>query len=160
MLPENKMSTPPTLFELHGQYTQKLALYDEKVASALATNDESKLPEIKALNGEISNLLEKILSESDNSSGRIKQRREELVSTLSRIQRDYNGLSEKTDSLQLLRRIREGETGASHKTFQMYLFFFFMACLGILAIVFFGGRQNIPATTASAVTPPSIAPLV
>lgn len=160
MLPENKMSTPPTLSELHAQYKNKLVLYDEKVSKALTTNDASKIPEIKALNSEISKLLEQILSESDRSVGRIRESREDLVSTLSRIQRDYNGLSEKTDSLQLLRRIREGETGAPLKTLQMYLFFFFLACLGILAVLFVGGSQNIPATTASAMTPPSMAPLV
>jgi hypothetical protein len=162
MLPENKMSTPPTMSDLQAQYKVKIAAYDSKVAAAIATDDASKLPEIRALNTEISQLLEKMLTEVTNASAdtsTIKAQRSELVSTLNRIQRDYNGLVENTDSLELLRRIREGETRAPRREFEMYLFFFLLMCGGILVMVFFGS-QKIDATTMSAATPPRMAPFV
>lgn len=162
MLPENKMSTTPTLSDLQDQYKSKLAKYNTLLETALATNDTSTLPAIRALNAEISQILERILTEVSQSSAdasSLKADRRELVSSLTRIQRDYNGLVDNTDDLELLRRIREGNTSAPRKEFEMYLFFFFAACLTLLALVFFGG-QKIDATSMSATTPPSMAPLV
>lgn len=156
------MSTTPTLSDLQAQYKAKIAKYDTLLASALATNDTSKLPAIRALNTEISQILERILTEVSQGSAdasTFKADRMELVTSLNRIQRDYNGLVDNTDDLELLRRIREGNTSAPRKEFEMYLFFFFAACVAILALVFFGG-QKIDATSISPTTPPSMAPLV
>jgi hypothetical protein len=154
--------TTPTLTDLRSQYRAKIAEYDALLASSLAANDVSKLPAIRALNTEISQILERILTEVSQGSAdarSFKEDRGELVTTLNRIQRDYNGLVENTDSLELLRRIREGNTSAPRREFEMYLVAFLLACLGILAMVFFGG-QKIDATSMSATTPPNMAPLV
>lgn len=162
MLLENKMSTPPTLSDLRAQYKAKLAEYDALLGSALTTNDTTKLPAIRALNAEISQILERILTEVGQDSADTSTFKDDLgdfISTLNRIQRDYNGLAENTDSLELLRRIRDGEAAAPRKEFEMYLFFFLLACLGILAMLFFGG-QKMDATSMSATTPPRMAPLV
>lgn len=162
MLLENKMSTPPTVSDLQAQYKAKLVAYEKAVGEAVATNDTTKLAEIRALNEEISSLLEQMLTEVSNASvdtSTVKAQRTELVTTLNRIQRDYNGLVQNTDSLELLRRIREGTTDAPRKEFEMYLFFFLLMCGGILLLMFFGS-QKIDATTISATTPPRIAPFV
>lgn len=157
------MSTPPTTSDLRKQYTAKIAQYDAAVAAALATNDASKLAEIRTLNQEISNVLESMLADltMNGDDKTIGAQRSQLLANLNRIQRDYNGLSEKTDSLELLRRIREGETGASRDELMMYLFGFFLICIGILAMSIFGTSvQNIDATPARTMMPPSTAPLV
>lgn len=155
MLPENKMSTPPTTSDLNRQYQEKVARYETLVAGALASNDQSRLRELRALNTEINGILEQMLIDVRQGG----TQREQLVATLNRIQRDYNGLKDNTDTLTLLRRIREGETGATHKEFQMYLTGFLVICLGILAMVFFGDQIKLP-TATSAMTPASTAPLV
>lgn len=157
MLPENKMSTPPTVTDLQRQFKEKYAKYDEMVSTALATNNSTMIPQLRTLNQELNDLLEKMLAESNSVPGAIRVQREELVTTLNRIQRDYNGLKDNADTLTLLRRIREGETGASRKEFQLYLGLFFVLCLGILAMVFFGGQMKL-ATATSAMTPTRTAP--
>ena len=148
------MSTPPTVSDLQTQYKQKLAEYDRLVQNALATNDVSKIPELQTRNAELNEILEKMLSETGVN---IRVQREELVSTLNRIQRDYNGLKDSTDELTLLRRIRQSEEGASRKDFQFYLGLFFAICLGILGMIFFGGQMKL-ATATSPMTPRNTAP--
>lgn len=152
------MTTPPSMADFQAQYTQKLAAYDTLVQTALATNDTSKIPELQTKNAELNDILEKMLNEVHTVPTSIQIQREELVSTLNRIQREYNGLKDSSDELTLLRRIREGETGASRKEFQFYLGIFFALCLGILAMIFFGGQMTL-ATAMSAPTPNSTAPL-
>ena len=157
------MSTPPTISDLKVQYSAKIAEYDAKVSSTLATNDTTKLAELRALNQEIHAILDQILSDlaSKGDESKLREQRSELLTNLNRIQRDYNGLSEKTDSLELLRRIREGETGGSREELLIYLFGFFLICVGILAVSIFGTSvQNIDATPARTMIPPSTAPFV
>jgi hypothetical protein len=154
MLPENKMSTPPTTSDLDRQYRTLIARYETTITRALERNDRSKIRELQQMNEEISGILEEMLTDLRQGGNQ----REQLVATLNRIQRDYNGLKDNTDTFTLLRRIREGETGATHKEFQMYLIGFFVICLGILAMVFFGDQIKLP-TVTSAMTPASTAPL-
>lgn len=153
------MNTPPSASDLQKQYIDKTAEYETVLQRALANNDLSDLPRLRKLNQEISQLLEKLLNELQTTPQKIQVEREELVSTLNRIQRDYNGLKNSTDDLTLLRRIRQGETGASQKEFQFYLGVFFALCLGILAMVFFGNQMK-EATAISTPTPSSTAPLL
>jgi Flp pilus assembly pilin Flp len=148
------MSTPPTMADLQRQYQDKVVKYDAAIQSALASNDVSKIPQLQALNAELNSLLEQMLKESP-----MEEQRQELVTTLRRIQRDYNGLKNNTDTLELLRRIREGETGATRKEFALYLGLFFVTCLGLIAFVMFGGQMTL-ATTASTPTPIRTAPLM
>jgi hypothetical protein len=153
------MSTPPTTTDLQKQYKEKYARYDSLIQNALATNDASTLPQIRALNKELDEILEKMLADLNTAPGPLRVQKEELVTTLNRIQRDYNGLKDGSDTLTLLRRIREGETSGSRKEFQFYLGSFFVLCLGILAMIFFGGQMKL-ATATSPMTPASTAPLV
>jgi DNA-binding TFAR19-related protein (PDSD5 family) len=153
------MSTSPTVPDLQKQYKEKYAAYDSLIQNALATNDASALPRIRALNKELNEILEKMLADLNTAPGPLRIQREELVTTLNRIQRDYTGLKDESDTLILLRRIREGETSGSHKEFQFYLGSFFVLCLGILAMLFFGGQMKL-ATVTSPMTPASTAPLV
>lgn len=145
--------------DLQRRYKELLAKYDMAVQTALTTNDASKLPEIRALNKEVNDTLETMLKEVNTVPGSLRVQREELVSTLNRIQRDYNGLKENTDQLTLLRRIREGEEGATRKDFQFYLALFFVLCLAILAMIFFGGGQMKLETAMRPITPSNTAPL-
>lgn len=157
------MSTPPTTSDLRKQYATKIAQYDAAVTAALATDDASKLATIRALNQEISKILESMLADltMKGDDKTIGAQRSQLLANLNRIQRDYNGLSEKTDTLELLRRIREGETGVNREQLMMYLFGFFLICVGILAMSIFGTSvQNIDATPARTMMPPSTAPFV
>lgn len=151
--------TPPTIADLRKQYSEKLAKYNSVIESALATNDTSKIPEVRKLNTELNGILEQMLGDAEAGKSTIRTQREELVGTLNRIQRDYNGLKDSQDDLTLLRRIRQGETGASRKEFQFYLGLFFALCVGILAMVFFGGQIKLD-TAMSPSTPASTAPLV
>lgn len=155
-------TTPPTLADLRARYTAKLAEYDSKVAAAVASNDTARLSELRTLNAEISSLLEEMLTYTGtptSSPSELEAQRQELVTTLNRIQRDYNGLVEKTDSFELLRRIRDGTTSIPRREFVMYFFAFLALCVGILAMLFFG-VQKMDATNMSAITPPRMAPLV
>lgn len=153
------MSSPPTTTDLQREYKEKYAKYDAMIRDALASNDTSTLPQLRKLNKELNDILEKMLAEVATTPGAIRVQREELVTTLNRIQRDYNGLKNDSDTLILLRRIREGEQGGSRKDFQFYLGIFLALCLGILAMVFFGGQIKL-ATATSPMTPASTAPLV
>lgn len=153
------MSTPPTLVDLRKRFDTKLAEYESKVKRALDRNDVSKLAEIRALNEEIGKILGEMLGTLAGDPVEMKLRREELVSTLNRIERDYNGLTKSADTLDRLRMIREGETGASRREFLIYMSFFILACLGLILMMFFGG-QNTDATRAMAATPASTPPFV
>jgi hypothetical protein len=153
MLPKHKMPTPPTLADLESQYTAKLAAYTSKVSAALRTDDASKLPEIRALNVEITALLEQMLTQTNQVAdpSELQRKREALVSTLAKIQREYSGLSSATDSLERLRRIRE--SGTPRKEFELYLAMFFVTCLGILGMVFFGAQNTLTAATSASIPP-------
>ena len=153
------MSTPPTLADLRKRFDSKLAIYESKVRSALDKNDVSKLAEIRALNEEIGQILGEMLGMLAGDPGAMNIRREELVSTLNRIERDYNGLAESSDTLDRLRMIREADTGASRREFLIYMSFFILACLGLLLMMFFGG-QKAAATIPMTATPASTAPFV
>ena len=153
------MSTPPTMADLQKQYSEKIAKYNALIRTALARNDASKIPELRKMNTELNKILQQMLNGVGVGKAAVRAQREELVSTLNRIERDYNGLKDAQDDLTLLRRIREGETGATRKEFQLYLGLFFALCVGILAMVFFGGQMK-EATAMSATTPSMTAPLV
>ncbi len=141
------------------QYKAKLAQYEAKLSEALAKNDASALPEIRKLNQETSALLSQVLTEMAGNPQALRTQREELVTTLNRIERDYAGLSKSADTLEQLRRIREGQTGVVQQTFNWYLFLFILACVGILFMALFV-PQNMFATATSAAMPATTAPLV
>ena len=157
MLPKHKMSTPPTPSDLHQTYQTKLALYDSKIAAALASNDASVLPELRTLNTELAALLDQILSEATNLTP-LSTSRAELVATLARVQQDATHLRATSDTLERLRRMRGSDSPRNEVLF--YLGAFLLACLGILAMVLMGSAQSSSTPTMTTRIPPSTAPLV
>lgn len=157
MLPENNRMS--TLTDLQREYRVKLRTYNYQVSRAISRDDTSALPDIRRRNEEISKLLEQMLNGAVGDPQSLRSQREELVNTLNRIESDYAGMSEATDALQRLRKMRETETGVVRQTFNWYLFLFILTCMGILFMAFFA-PQNIATTAISAPMPRSTAPLV
>jgi hypothetical protein len=153
------MTTPPTFDDLKRQFQEKLAAYDVLLEQSIRSNDTGKIPSLQAKNQEIDQILEEMLNTTPPNRGDIPGEREALVATLTRIQRDYAGLKDNTDTFTLLRRIREAETGLPRREFMLYLGLFLITCFGILAVIFFGSQMK-SATAIRANTPPSTAPLV
>jgi hypothetical protein len=153
------MSTPPTFDDLNREFQEKLTTYDSLLERAMRNNQRSMIPRLQSLNRQIDQILEQMLNTRPPNREDIPGEREQLVSTLKRIQRDYTGLKENTDDFTLLRRIREAETGLPKREFMLYLGLFLATCLGILTVIFFGSQMKSP-TAISASTPPSTAPLV
>lgn len=149
--------TSPTLRDLQQDYKTKVAAYEAKVSAALASNDTSALPEIRQRNEEISKLLEEMLTDVVGNPQALHVKREELVTTLNRIESDYAGLTGSADALERLRMIRETQTGVVQTTFNWYLFLFLITCAGILFMALFA-PQNMLATSMSPATPASAAP--
>jgi hypothetical protein len=153
------MSTPPTFDDLKRQFQEKLAAYDILLERSIRINDTGKIPSLQARNREIDRILEQMMNMERPNRQDIPEEREKLVSTLSRIQRDYAGLKEKTDDFTLLRRIREAESGLPRREMILYIGLFLVTCLGILVMIFFGSQKKLP-TATSAITPASTAPLI
>ena len=123
--------------ELNAEYRIKIAEYQSKVATALATNDATALPAIRALNQQISKLLDDMLSSLDplrQDTATTQAQREELAAVLAQIERDYTGLRDSTDSMTLLRRIREGEARPSMKDLKLYSVLFAAGCVALFVI--------------------------
>ena len=123
--------------ELNAEYRIKIAEYQSKVTSALATNDATALPAIRALNQQISKLLDDMLSSLDplrQDTATTQAQREELAAVLAQIERDYTGLRDSTDSMTLLRRIREGEARPSMKDLKLYSVLFAAGCVALFVI--------------------------
>jgi hypothetical protein len=151
------MSTPPTPADLQKQYSAKLATYNSLMQTTLKNNDTSKISQLQTLNKELNQLLETLMNTLHTYPTKIQVKREELVETLRRIQRDYGALRSNTDTLTRLRLIREGETTTTWKEFYLYFGIFLALCLGILGMVFLGGQIK-EATAMSATTPTNTAP--
>lgn len=123
--------------ELNAEYRIKIAEYQSKVSNALATNDATALPAIRALNQQISKLLDDMLSSLDplrQDTATTQAQREELAAVLAQIERDYTGLRDSTDSMTLLRRIREGEARPSMKDLKLYSVLFAAGCVALFVI--------------------------
>lgn len=123
---------------LRSEYTtltaQYNALIDEAVrdSSTITTNFPKIVQVAQARSSLVDRMLEQIAM-ANQDSAEIQQLRDELVTTLQRIQRDYNGLQQNTDKLETLRRIRSFQDDSWKWTLIRYL----IAILVLAAIVFF-----------------------
>lgn len=85
---------------------------------------QTLLSSLKTKNQEIEATLNAMIAATQESQvprGNSAKDLQDLIDTLSRIQRDYNGLSAGTDQLQTLRRIREHEESDSLKNVNAYI---------------------------------------
>jgi len=137
--------------ELRNQYETKKRQYDALIESGNA----SKMPEIRRLNKELSELLSKLL---ENSARYKTADEEELVRRLQQIQKDYNGLITSTDDLETLRRIRAYETDTSKRNLYWYIIGMIVAGLLVVVFIFVFQREKSIATIAP--SPPTTASLV
>jgi uncharacterized protein YbcI len=114
--------------------TQYNSLIDEAVRdSTKITPNFSKIVEIaQARSSLVDRMLEQIAM-ANQDSVEIQQLRDELVVTLQRIQRDYNGLQQNTDKVATLHRIRSFQDESWKSTLMMYI----IALVGVAVIVFF-----------------------
>lgn len=150
------------LDELTTQYTTLKTRYTALANEVLADPSKmsQRLPQLQSLNQEIASVLDQMLRalqyarQSPNSDAY----RDELVETLGRIQKDYNGLKTNTDALETLRRIR----GAQDESWQGPLFIYVMAFLAaavLLVLVIVLRRQKSESAIAPAMSPSAIPPL-
>jgi hypothetical protein len=148
--------------ELRAKYEKQLKDYDALVASSIQTNDVSQVSKLRQMNAAISNTLNSMIEtltflKKDTPS--IKKERDELLTRLTQIQLDYNGLKVNTDQLETLRRIRQQENSEANRELYMYLGFFFVVCLILLLFLMFMPQRK-DTTAASASIPPTAAALV
>lgn len=137
--------------------------YEAAITQALASNDATKLPEIRMLaDRAIASLNKRIedITYLKTDTSNIRMERDRLLSVLRRIQSDYNGLLENTDDLETLRRIREQEGGAAQKEQLWYLVAFLIAAVALLGVIFVMGGQKALATAISPSTPAISPPLM
>lgn len=128
---------PKTFAELDAEYQTKLGQYQAKVAAALASNDATALPVLRALNQEIRKILEDMLTSLDplrQDTDVTRRQREQLALVLGQIERDYTGLQDAKDSMTLLRRIRQDQAGPSKQDVKLYAVMFAAGCLALFVI--------------------------
>jgi hypothetical protein len=131
------MEAPKTYAQLNTEYEAKLAEYQTKVTEAIRTNDASALPAIRALNEQISRVLEQMLTSLDplrQDTSVTRQQREELVAVLAQIEREYGGLKESSTSMEKIRRIREAKSGTPVQDLKLYTLAFAVGCIALFVI--------------------------
>jgi hypothetical protein len=148
--------------ELRAKYEKQVKDYDALVVNSIETNDVSQVSKLRQMNAAIANTLNSMIEtltflKKDTPS--IKKERDELLTRLTQIQLDYNGLKVNTDQLETLRRIRQQENSEVNRELYMYLGFFFVVCLILLLFLMFMPQRK-DTTAASASIPPTAAALV
>lgn len=131
--------------ELKQKFAQQSALYESHIREGAST------AKISALNVEISKTLEEMIGILTNvkEDDQIVEYRGQLIEKLQRIQQDYNGLIQSTDTLETLRRIRESQQTVSTASLQIYLFFFFAILLIVFVMMIFFQKKPMAAPMPS-----------
>ncbi len=147
-----------TMETLRTRYGAQMREYDRLIAAGSVAS----LPRIRQLNIEIGKTLDQMITQLTflkKTTPSIQKERTELINQLSRIQKEYNELASNRDQLETLRRIRMEESTDATRMLYRYLLAFFVACAGLIVILFFmSQRKEITAPIAS--TPPMTAALV
>jgi len=120
--------------------------YNQLVTTTLANPSQinTNLPQIHAKNIEIANKLDQMIQDSAMSGStdpNIENARQELIKKLNRIQTEYNGLTQNSDKLETLRRIKSFKADSSQSELQLYLFVFLFLALTVIVVLVFK-RQN------------------
>jgi len=141
-------------------YEQEVARYNALVDDTLANPEklETNLEAIRAINQNLTRILDAMLVDANASDGTPESVRDELVLKLHRIQRDYNGLLQNTDKLETLRRIRKGETENWWGSLYTYIIAFLVIAVITILIAMFSRQKvaTIPTTPISAIASPSL----
>ena len=148
--------------ELRAKYERQLGDYDSLVRSALQTQDISQVPKLRDLNTALSRTLNDMIEKltfMKKETPTIKSERDELITRLQKIQKDYNGLRADTDTLETLRRIRQQESTEANRQLYMFFSFFLLVCLILVVYLVFATQKN-DRTAPSASMPPTAAALV
>lgn len=119
--------------DLEAEYQTRKNVYDNLVASALATNDASKVDAIAAAKQAMNETLSKMLALSARSGTSDQQ--DELIRRIMEIQRDYNGLLVATDKLETLRKIRQFQESRTGADLKIYGLGFLIAGLALVVMM-------------------------
>ena len=119
--------------DLEAEYQRRKTIYDNLVASALATNDASKVDAIAAAKQAMNETLSKMLALSARSGTSDQQ--DELIRRIMEIQRDYNGLLVATDKLETLRKIRQFQESRTGADLKIYGLGFLIAGLALVVMI-------------------------
>ena len=142
---------------LERDYVTKRAEYDRLIA----LNDPTNLPDIQALNTELSGILHKMLEEVakvKGSANKLIPYRDELMQKLVTIQNESSIMLKQRDQYETLRALQAHEKS----NFDTALFWYLIS-LGIVTLIFIivliwkGGYKlpTMPTTTSSATTMPA-----
>ena len=142
---------------LEREYTTKRAEYD----SLIALNDPTKLPQIQALNIELSVILHRMLEEVTKVRGeasKLNTYRDELMRKLIKIQNDSSIILKQKDQYETLRALQAHEQIKFDERLFWYLISLaIVTFIFIIVLLWKGGYKlpTIPTTTSSATTIPA-----
>lgn len=142
---------------LQRDYKTKITEYERLIA----LNDTTKLPDIQALNSQLSAILHSMLEEVTKvrgSANNLNPYRDELMRKLVKIQNESSILLKQKDQYETLRALQAHEQTKFDETL-----FWYLISLGIVTLIFIivllwkGGYKlpTIPTTTSSATTMPA-----
>jgi hypothetical protein len=143
---------------LERDYVTKRAEYDRLIA----LNDPSKLPDIQALNTELSKILHGMLEEVTKVKGsadKLIPYRDELVQKLVTIQNESSIMLKQRDQYETLRALQAHEKTNFDSTLFWYMFSLgIVTLLFIIVLIWKGGYKlpTMPTTTSSATTIPAL----
>ena len=144
---------------LRTKYARQLGEYDELLARG---DDVSKLSRIRELNVALGKTIDEMITELTflkEETPSIERERNDLMTQLNRIQRQYNDLADARDEYETLRRIRMEESAEANTMLYTYLLVFFVACLGLMGLVVFMSQRK-DTTAPIARMPPTTAAFV
>lgn len=142
---------------LQRDYKTKITEYERLIA----LNDTTKLPDIQALNSQLSAILHSMLEEVTKvrgSANNLNPYRDELIRKLVKIQNESSILLKQKDQYETLRALQAHEQTKFDETL-----FWYLISLGIVTLIFIivllwkGGYKlpTMPTTTSSATTMPA-----
>lgn len=152
---------PGLYIQLKTQFDTKKAAYDALVISASrsTTPTDEDINQLRTMNRELLTILEKTIQAlSTFQTDDIGSVNRELTATLNDLERQYSILSENSDKVETLRRIREFEETKKGGNVGIYMVALLVMALAVLVSMVFFQRTNAPATAAT-VRPPSMANL-
>jgi hypothetical protein len=144
---------------LKTEFDTKKAAYDALVVSASRSTSPSDadITRLRTMNRELFVLLEQTIEAlSTIQTEDIASVNRELTATLNQLEQQYSILSENSDKVETLRRIREFEQVKSGGSVSILMIALLVLALAMLIIMMFSQRTNVPATAAT-MRPPSMA---
>lgn len=150
---------PGLYIQLKTEFDTKKAAYDALVASASQSTNPSEddIGRLRTMNRELATLLEQTIQAlSTIQSEELGTLNSELASTMNTLEQQYAILSENSDRVETLRRIREFEETKKGASVGIYMIALLVLAMAVLVIMVFFQRTNAPATAAT-MSPPSMA---